>query len=749
MYLIFREDARRFEAHDAKNEYSYLRGNGFGWDPDRNCWWTGDVLRAEQFIHTADQATQQKIFELKARSQHQILASRALAPTVGFQVPAPAGLQYMTFQLAGIEYLVQRPKALCADDVGLGKTMQGIGRINYLNLVEGIADPNVLIICPAKIMYQWQQQLQKWLVNPLSVAVSRQRIWPDTQIKIMNFESLWWFEPEIRAINWDLMIVDEAHFLMNPKAERTRFVFGWKDPDGVEPDIDPIPCQRAVFLTATPIRNRPMEAFPLLHYLDPVAWPSATQFAKEFCQGGMVLIKKGKHAGTMRLKAGGAANLYELQARMRETVMIRRLTKDANHELYTKCPKRRRVVTLPCAEAGVLSALQEELDAWKDHEAQLKKLRLAVDAAKSAGNDAELRQALSAMRKQVSISFNQMSAFRKKTALIKVPFVIEHIQGILDKDPANKVFVGAHHKEVMDKIQEHFQKQGIQVARVDGGTNPKRVMAEANAFNQDANCRVFLNSILCATGLNLQEKCHHAVLAELDWVPGNLTQWEGRIWRIGQYFPCEYDYLVIDKSLDSYLCPKLVKKLETLEKALDDERGNERTARASVHHATATANPRLTKVSNPPSQGAQTAPGGAQHTTQAPKTPYRAAQGPPQGGFGTGSTAQNGSTPPASASTPPSPAPKAPSSDPIAPRAHRALQALAAVCNSARTVDGTGFSKHDTDFGKSLAARPFITDRMLPYALALVVKYRRQVNDTLLVQDATAWLNRNPGRVRP
>lgn len=733
MYMSFREG--RFEVHDVGHQSDYLKKAGYRWDADTSTYWTGDPLRAEQLIHTAPVDVQQKIWERKYSEQASIIASRSLEPSAGFQVPVPAGLQYLAYQSAGIEYGVKRKKFLCADEQGLGKTMEFIGWVNYITVVEGVTDPQIILLCPAKLMYMWQAQLQKWLVHTLTVSVVRNKVWPEgANIRILNYENLWYFEDELRAKEWDLMGADEAHFLMNPKAERTRFVFGWIDPDGVEPEVTPIPCARAMFMTGTPIRNRPMEVFPLAHYLDPISWPSATAFAQEFCEGGKVLIKKGKHAGTYRLKAGGAANLSELQARLRGSIMLRRLKKDALKELHTKCPKTRRIINLPCANEGIASAIQEELDAWKDHEAQLKRLRLAVDAAKSAGDDNEYGEAVKQLKACRSVAFAEMSRFRKKTALLKVPFVIAHVEEILASSPKQKVVIAAHHQEVLNALQEHFAKQGIDMARVDGKTNPKKVYAEEQRFQSEASCRIFLLSIICGTGLTLTA-ANRMVLAELDWVPGNLLQVEDRIHRIGQYSPCLIEHLVIDKSLDSYLCPKIVFKMKMLEKALNSEDGNEREERPQMHGATASQAP-----SQPPNHP-HPASGGYSDPTQAPKTPYTLPQGPPQGQNTPGSGSQTG---PGSTPTPAA-GPKPPSRDPIAAAMHRAVQTLASYCDSARSVDGKGFGKHDTDFGKAIAARPYLTDNMLPHAVRLVHKYRRQLSVDVATL-ASNWLMKNGGR---
>lgn len=45
-------------------------------------------------------------------------------------IPAPPGLSYLPYQLAGIAYAMQRPATLIADSMGIGKTIEAIGCIN-------------------------------------------------------------------------------------------------------------------------------------------------------------------------------------------------------------------------------------------------------------------------------------------------------------------------------------------------------------------------------------------------------------------------------------------------------------------------------------------------------------------------------------------------------------------------------------------------------------------------------------------
>ena len=63
--------------------------------------------------------------------------------------PVPNGLGYLGFQEEGIDWLVQHPSTLLADEMGVGKTIQSIGLINALDL------KSVLIVCPASLKLNW------------------------------------------------------------------------------------------------------------------------------------------------------------------------------------------------------------------------------------------------------------------------------------------------------------------------------------------------------------------------------------------------------------------------------------------------------------------------------------------------------------------------------------------------------------------------------------------------------------------
>ena len=172
-----------------------LRAAGMGWGKDYKtqewqvCWW--QPLSREQ----------------AAAVNAAVEASRATDADV--EIPVPPGLAYLPFQKAGIAYMRDHPRTLLADEMGLGKTVQAIGLANMEPAIR-----KVLVVCPASLKVNWRNELARWLVRPLKIAVQGAGEpwaggWAD--VVVINYDILDRY-PEMYAAEWDLLVADEAHF---------------------------------------------------------------------------------------------------------------------------------------------------------------------------------------------------------------------------------------------------------------------------------------------------------------------------------------------------------------------------------------------------------------------------------------------------------------------------------------------------------------------------------------------------------
>jgi SNF2 family DNA or RNA helicase len=149
-----------------------------------------------------------------------------------------------------------------------------------------------------------------------------------------------------------------------------------------------------------------------------------------------------------------------------------------------------------------------------------------------------------------------------------VPYVCEHIEDLLENKDKLVCFV--HHNDVARLIHEKFADRSVLVM----GPTPMDDRAEAiKRFWNDDKVELFIGSLKTSgIGINLQCAAN-IVFAELDWVPGVITQAEDRCHRIGQEKSLLVQHLVAQNSMDSNMAKKIVAKQKSIQKALNKGAG--------------------------------------------------------------------------------------------------------------------------------------------------------------------------------
>ena len=158
----------RFEAVATYEERMPLKDAGFRWDRLEKRWWTDDPHIASQFIDVADEST--KAMLQPVLSTRETARELSTAVSSDLDVPCPDGLEYLPYQIAGIQYAASRPATLIGDEMGLGKTIQAIGLINYDTAIK-----RVLIVCPASLRLNWRNELRRWLTRNLTLGIATLR----------------------------------------------------------------------------------------------------------------------------------------------------------------------------------------------------------------------------------------------------------------------------------------------------------------------------------------------------------------------------------------------------------------------------------------------------------------------------------------------------------------------------------------------------------------------------------------------
>jgi len=653
---------------EAQSEYGDWRAKqaGFWWDPKSKVWWTEDpvkALRLEFAGSDSVKASIQKAIQSKREAEQKSL-EHSRATHADIDIPAPEGLSYLPYQKAGIQYALAREATLIGDEMGLGKTIQTIGVINALP-----ANQRILVICPASLRLNWKHELDKWLVHPYMVKVAKGSYFPSFKhniVVIINYDILMRHQEALRSSDWDIMVLDEVHYLKNYKAQRTKNVFGGKG-------IKAVPAKKRLYLTGTPISNRPIELYSILRSIDKKEWGNWTQFVERYCNG---------HKTDYGWEVKGASNLDELQDRLRATCMIRRLKKDVLKDLPSK---RRQVIHVESEKDKDL--IQKEQDVFRSKQALIKKLKGEVQKIKVTGTEEEYRAAVKSLKQTSAIMFAEIAKARHEVALAKTPFVINWIKEVMET--GNKVVVFAHHLDVIDTIYESFHSH--EVVKLDGRDAMESRDEAVKQFQNNPAVKVFIGGIKAAgVGLTLTASSH-VIFAELDWVPGALSQAEDRCHRIGQSQSVLVQHLVMEGSIDANMAYTVIAKQNVIDQALDKETDEEARIQRQEEELEWSFNDMtsdgMLNFSEQPAKPAVTQSVSYKKITQEAEE----------------LTTEQIET------------------------YHQGVQLIAGACDGAERLDGSGFNKHDVDIGNSLADSTSLTPRQGVIAKKLCKRYHRQL----------------------
>jgi superfamily II DNA or RNA helicase len=198
------------------------------------------------------------------------------------------------FQREGVAHLMSRTGALLADDMGLGKTRQAIVAA-HLAAKGG----RILVACPASLRINWSREIKGCLPEALIADVGENdaAALDAAQWHVSTYERL---GAVVRspAMQYAVFVVDEAHYLKEHSANRTRnaLLIAQRTP-------------HRMLLTGTPVLNRESEIHTLLRLS---GHPVGRLTSQEFHQ---------LYAGTSERRAWLRTNLADWMLRRSKNVL--------------------------------------------------------------------------------------------------------------------------------------------------------------------------------------------------------------------------------------------------------------------------------------------------------------------------------------------------------------------------------------------------------------------------------------------
>ena len=414
----------------------------------------------------------------------------ALASRCVERFPAPEDPRYeglYDFQNAGVSWLTKAGfRGILGDDMGLGKTVQA--------LVVSAKVPGMrrlLIVGTSSTLRNWGREAAKWVpgisVRTCTTSAKTPKLVeqtladPGQAALVLTWGLLASVQDDLARVPWDVVVADEAHYLKDPNSQRSRALL---------PLLLRAPSR--ILMTGTDMPNRTRELFPLLHAVDPVAWPSFIPFGEEYCGPRMTKIFGG---GTIRTY-DDSSHRQDLARKIRP-YRIRRLKKDVLEALPEKI-----LQTLPVDAPPAL------LKAYADWCLQIK-----LSSGQPSG---EVLSGLSRLRLQ--------------TGLAKVEPAAEWISNAVS--PTNPVVAFVALRQVHTELKARLEAEGHRVASIVGETPINRRQAIVDDF-QAGRIDVLLGSTAMKEGVTLTRACT-SIFVERWWTPGDESQAEDRTYRIGQ-----------------------------------------------------------------------------------------------------------------------------------------------------------------------------------------------------------------------
>jgi len=437
------------------------------------------------------------------------------------------------YQVEALGFGLQKGNIINGDDVGCGKTLESI---TYAEITNSFP---CLVVVPASVKYNWFEKWGEIVTKNRSISVieskNKTNNWK-VDVVVINYDIIGKkagtgatirFD-ELKDIDWKMVIFDEAHFLKNPKSQRSKAA-------------SKIVKKRPIvqLLSGTITMSKPIELWNLLKIakVDHLITTSWIHFVKKYCGG---------YEGRNGWVTDGATNTLELNKLLRETCYIRREKRDVLKELPDSI---QQVVKVDITnKRDIKRAENEFIDYMYD----------------THGEDA-------AERAMEAENLVFLGVLRKLAIEGKLKAIEKYLKDW--KESGKKLVVFGSHREPLEFLAEKFNSKLIA-----GGVTAKKKQKIIKDWTESDDIFLFANMISAGTGVDgLQNVCSDALVLELPWRPSDLHQLIGRIDRLGQKMVTSIVYLLSFDTIDLQMWEMLEEKekvTEAVNKGVDIEKSN-------------------------------------------------------------------------------------------------------------------------------------------------------------------------------
>jgi SWI/SNF-related matrix-associated actin-dependent regulator 1 of chromatin subfamily A len=423
----------------------------------------------------------------------------------------------LSHQKEAIEKLVGSKRFILADDMGLGKTTSTI-----IAALETGAK-KIMIICPASLKINWKREIENYSDRSVYICEGKNYS-TDHDFVIINYDIIKNFydikdkeNSEIFKSNFDLIIIDEAHYLQNTQAQRTKLINNFAKK-----------TERLWLLTGTPMTSRPINYYNLLNLIESPVAANWMAYAIRYCEGYQFRV------GNRKIwNVNGSSNLEELRDRTSRQV-LRRLKEDV-----LDLPDKIITPVYLRLKSKQYEALMGEYYDWYD---------------KNPEESTSL-----------TIQFSKLMKVRQVISEEKVKDTIELAENIIEQ--GKKVIIFTNFTNTLQIITNHFGKKAVSL---DGSSSKTQRQYAVDQFQENDKVRVFVGNIKAA-GVGITLTAAEAVIMnDLSFVPSDHSQSEDRAYRYGQKSNVSVYYPIFENTIEGVIYDILSKKKNIFETVMGD-----------------------------------------------------------------------------------------------------------------------------------------------------------------------------------
>lgn len=474
------------------------------------------------------------------RSYHLRLEAERLLLSKGFDELIcinEIDIQHYKHQIETAKKALQemRARVLLADEVGLGKTIEA-GIIMKELVLRGLVK-RILILTPASLVLQWHEEMEYKFGEKFSIGTNKND-WTVEDRVIVSIDTAKQerYAREVHKIDYDLVIIDEAHKLKNRSTQVYKFA-------------NRIRKKYILMLTATPVHNDLGELYSLVTVLKPGLLGTIRAFRKRFVAKTdrrmpankshlrkllrEVMIRNQRQKVTIKLPPRRAA-VYYLNLDPEEQLLYDKVTQYVKDEFKRETQNRFHQLSL--------ITLQKELCSCSAAVA-----RTLEKMSRRDGYPLVTQQKLQAYANLA----NELPLNRKTKAVIE----------LLDKFDG-KFLIYTSYRKTMFYLDEQLRDHGNTTVLFHGGMNMRQKRAAIERFEHDA--RIMISTDAGSEGQNLQF-CSKLINYDLPWNPMKVEQRIGRVHRLGQEDDVYIFNLSVNNTIEADVLDLLASKIRMFE----------------------------------------------------------------------------------------------------------------------------------------------------------------------------------------